>query len=127
MVSLVALVLVCDAPSGRHRPIAKRAVARAGSDPAECGHRAGHDHHGIEASGAAHKWDVEIVLGMLQGAGWNFEVIQLLGRHLFGVHAHDQMHFVGIAIELLEQALQINRSACAGGGNNEFHQALVSV
>jgi hypothetical protein len=31
------------------------------------------------------------------------------------------MHLVRSAIDLLKQALQINRSACAGRGDYEFH------
>ena len=35
--------------------------------------------------------------------------------------AHDEMNLVRSAIDLIEQALQINRAAGAGGGDDKFH------
>ena len=55
-----------------------------------------------------------IALGILR-------IAELLLRHLFGVPAHDQMHLVRGRINLLEQPLQIDRSAGACGGNDKFH------
>jgi hypothetical protein len=37
------------------------------------------------------------------------------------VRAHDEMNFVRAAIDLLEQSLQINRSARTSRGNYKFH------
>jgi len=36
--------------------------------------------------------------------------------------AHNEMDFVRGAIDLFEQSLQINRSACAGRGDDQFHR-----
>ena len=52
----------------------------------------------------------------------NFELVHFLRCDLPGVRAHDEMNFVRGAIDLLEQALQINRSTGAGGGDYEFHR-----
>ena len=47
--------------------------------------------------------------------------IHLLSRDLFRVSAHDEVDLVRGAIDLGEQALQINRPAGAGGGDHQFH------
>ena len=52
------------------------------------------------------------------------EIVELLFRDLFGMSAHDEMNFVRRAIDLLEQSLQINRSARTSGGDNEFHRRI---
>ena len=46
----------------------ERAVAPAGSDPAERCHRAGDDHHRVEAGGAADERNIEIILAVLRHA-----------------------------------------------------------
>jgi hypothetical protein len=58
---------------------------------------------------------------MLPDSLWHFESIHLLGGHLFGMTAHDEMNLVRRRIDLIEQSLQINRSARPGGGNDKFH------
>ena len=59
---------------------------------------------------------------MLHDAARNRETIDLLLGHLFGVGAHDHVNFMSGAIDLFEQSLQINRSACAGRGDDQFHR-----
>ena len=63
---------------------------------------------------------------MLRDAGGNFEMIELLLRNLLCVGAHDEMHLVRGAINLLEQSLQINRSAGAGRSDDKFHRENLS-
>ena len=58
---------------------------------------------------------------MFGNAGRNLEPVDFLRRNLLRVRAHDEMNFVRRAIDLLEQSLQINRSAGAGGGDYKFH------
>ena len=55
---------------------------------------------------------------------WHDELVDFLRRDLFRVGAHDEMHFVGRGIDLIEQALEIDRAAGAGGADDEFHFAL---
>ena len=55
-----------------------------------------------------------------------YESVDLLRGNLFRVPAHHEMDFVGGAINLCEQALQIDRSAGAGRGDDEFHPAKES-
>jgi hypothetical protein len=59
---------------------------------------------------------------MLSDPGGNLELVHFLRGDLPRVRAHDEMNFVRRAIDLLEQALQINRSAGAGGGDYKFHR-----
>jgi hypothetical protein len=61
---------------------------------------------------------------MAQNFSRNLEVIQLLLRNLSRVRAHNEMDFVRLAIDLLKQALQIDRSTCTSGGNYQFHFCL---
>jgi hypothetical protein len=58
----------------------------------------------------------------MRNFGRNFELIQLLLRNLSRVRAHNEMHLVRRAIDLLKQALQIDRSACTSRGDYEFHK-----
>ena len=53
----------------------------------------------------------------------NFESIEFLFRNLSRVRAHYKMHFVRRAINLLKQALQIDRSACTSRGDYQFHKS----
>ena len=53
----------------------------------------------------------------------NFEIIQLLLRNLSRVRAHYEMHLVRRAIDLLKQALQIDRSACTSRRDYQFHKS----
>ena len=55
----------------------------------------------------------------------NFETIEFLFRNLSRVRAHNEMHLVRRAIDLLKQALQIDRSACTSGGDHQFHISCV--
>ena len=48
-----------------------------------------------------------------------------LNSNLFRMAAQDQMDLVRGGIDLLEQSLQINRPAGAGGGNDKFHRRRV--
>ena len=50
-------------------------------------------------------------------------VVDFLRGDLFRMAAHHQMDLVGRAINLREQALQINRAAGSGRGDDEFHCA----
>ena len=59
---------------------------------------------------------------MMRNVRGNFEIIQLLLRNLSRVRAHNEMHLVRRAIDLLKQALQIDRSACTSCGDYEFHK-----
>ena len=59
---------------------------------------------------------------MVQNFRRNFEIIQLLLRNLSRVRARDEMHLVRRAIDLLKQALQIDRSACTSRGDYQFHK-----
>ena len=54
----------------------------------------------------------------------NFQIIEFLLRDLSRVRTHDEMHLVRRAIDLLKQALQIDRSACTSRGDHEFHVCL---
>ncbi len=58
---------------------------------------------------------------MFQDAGRNDQLTDLLRRHLFGMPAHHEMDLVRRAIDLREQALQIDRAAGAGRGDDKFH------
>ena len=60
---------------------------------------------------------------MLRNFRRNFEIIQLLFRNLSRVSAHDEMHLVRRAINLLKQALQIDRSTCTSRGDHQFHKS----
>ena len=60
---------------------------------------------------------------MLRNLRGNFEIIELLLRNLVCMCAHDQMNLVSGAINLLEQPLQIDRSAGAGRSDQKFHCA----
>jgi hypothetical protein len=44
---------------------------------------------------------------------------------LFGVRAHDEMHFMRAAIDVIEQPLQVNSSARASGGNDKLHRKKI--
>ena len=62
---------------------------------------------------------------MLCHRGRDFETIDFLFGDLFGMRTHNQMHFMPAAIDLIEQPLQVNRSARARGGNDKFHRENV--
>ena len=53
----------------------------------------------------------------------HFELTKLLDCNLFGVGAHDQVHFVSGRVDLIQQALKINRPAGASCANHQFHGA----
>lgn len=59
---------------------------------------------------------------MLRDTFGNLELIDLLRSNLFGMTAQDEMDLVRGAIDLLEQSLQINRSAGTSGGEDKFHR-----
>ena len=59
---------------------------------------------------------------MSRDARRNFEIIQLLRRDLLRMSTHDEMNLVRGAIDLLEQALKVDRSTRAGRGDYEFHR-----
>src|ERR1043166_2483924 len=62
---------------------------------------------------------------MLQNTRRNFQGIELLFRNLSRVRAHNEMHLVRCAIDLLKQTLQIDRSACTSRRDYEFHSSSV--
>jgi hypothetical protein len=58
---------------------------------------------------------------MVQNFRRDLEIIEFLFCNLPRVRAHDEMHLVCLAIDLLKQSLQIDRSACTGRGEYQFH------
>ena len=62
---------------------------------------------------------------MMRNVRRNFESIEFLSRNLSRVRAHNEMNLVRRAIDLLNQALQINRPACTGGSDYQFHISCV--
>ena len=86
----------------------------------------GTNHHGIKARGAADEWNVQIILGVLRHSSGYDELVDLLRSDLFCVTAHDEVNFVRGAINLSEQALQINCAAGAGGRDDKLHSAKES-
>ena len=51
-------------------------------------------------------------------------MIELLLCDLLCMRAQDKMNLMRAAIDLLEQSLQINRSAGTGRSNDKFHREL---
>ena len=72
------------------------------------------------------KRNVQVILGMLQHASRHDELVDFLRSDLFRVVAHDEVNFVRGAIDLGEQALQIDRAAGAGRRDDKFHGAKES-
>src|SRR5438552_15902374 len=62
---------------------------------------------------------------MLRDARRNLEILELLLRNQLRVGAHDEVNLVRAAIDLLEQSLQINRSARTSRGDNKFHPGKI--
>ena len=87
----------------------------------DCGHRAGHDHHRVKSRRAADERYIQIKLGMLRDRGRDLETVDLLFGNLFGMRTHDEMHLMRAAIDLIQQPLQVDRSARARGSNDQFH------
>src|SRR5215472_11469668 len=100
------------------------AIAGTGSNSPQRGHRTRDDHHCVETSRAAHKWHVHVTFRMVRNFCRNFEIIELLLRNCPRVCTHDEMHLVCRAIDLFKQTLQIDRTACTGGGDDELHVCL---
>ena len=59
---------------------------------------------------------------MLSDGRWNIELAKLLYCYLFGMRAHDEVNLMSGGIDQVEQALHINRAACAGRANYKFHR-----
>jgi hypothetical protein len=62
---------------------------------------------------------------MLRNFRRNFEIIQLLLCNRSRIRTHHEMHLVHRTVDLLEQALQIDRSACARRSDYQFHMGCV--
>ena len=50
---------------------------------------------------------------------------QFIVDDLFPERTEDEMYFVLSAVDLIQQSLQVNRAACPGAGDNEFHEEAV--
>lgn len=61
---------------------------------------------------------------MFENTPGDCERVDFVRCNLLRVCAHNEMNFMRGGIDLLEQALQINRSAGAGGGDYKFHGNL---
>src|SRR6186713_3178792 len=55
------------------------------------------------------------------------QLVHFLGSDLFRVAAQDQMDLVRGGIDLVEQTLQVDRSAGAGGGDDELHELVEKI
>lgn len=64
---------------------------------------------------------------MLRDRGRDLESIDLLFGNLFGMRTHDEMHLMRAAIDLIQQPLQVDRSARARGSNDQFHLKKFAV
>lgn len=93
------------------------------SDPAERPHTAWDDHHGVASVGAAgkrgiHAFDVVRLNSIGQSeAFWQFGFEDLLG-----IIADDEMELVLARVEVVEQALGIERAAGTGYGDENSHE-----
>ena len=98
------------------------ALAGAGSDSAQGAHGTGGDDHGVESGGAADEGDTHAgAIGVLDDAIRDAEGAELLIDDLAGVGAEDEMDLVGAGVEAIEETLEVDGAAGAGGGEDQFH------
>jgi hypothetical protein len=97
-------------------------LARASGNSTERGHRAGYNHHRIEAGRPADEWHVHVVVGVLEDFRGKAKGQEFMIGDLSCMQRHDEVNFVFAGVDLFEQTLQINAATSAGGADHDLHR-----
>ena len=101
-----------------------RRIAGTGCDPSKSPHGAGNDDHRIKMGRSAGERHIHAAVVVLVDAGRHLQFAQLVVNDLLCERAEHEMKLVSDAVDLSQQALQIDRAAGAGAGDDEFHGKL---
>jgi prepilin-type N-terminal cleavage/methylation domain-containing protein len=102
----------------------EKVVAVAVGDPAQSAHAAREDDHRIRGVGAAGERGVHALEIMRDGPGWQVQAAgQFLGDHRRSVTAEHNVKLVLPGVEVVEQALGVERTAGSGDGD-KYSQGL---
>lgn len=109
------------------RSAKRQRLARAVGHACERAHGTRHDDHGVEESGATGKGRVHGLVGVFGDVRGKLQLPNFLANDLLGEGRKNEVEFVLGRREMVQEALEVDCAACAGGCDDNAHGGLEKI